>query len=338
MRNADLMRLEALGMVLPEVTDFFRAGAAHDFNFAMDAQPGLATVSNAGIPAFLANYIDPALVEVIFAPMKATEIVGDEQKKGDWTTLTAMFPVIELTGETTSYGDYNEDGSSGANANFPQRQSYFYQTITQWGDREMAMMGLAKISWVNQLNQASALVLNKLQNLIYFFGVSNLQNYGLMNDPNLPASISPTAAWSTLDGAGVYEDIRRLFAQLNTQCNGTIDDSAKMTLAMSNTLAPNLNKTNTYNVNVKDQLAKNFPNLTVKTAPEYHNPLGTGEFMQLILERGDDGQKTCTTAYTEKMRAHRVIPAVSSFKQKKSQGAWGTIIFRPFAIASMVGM
>ncbi|MGF6604586.1 hypothetical protein P3T23_009342 [Paraburkholderia sp. GAS448] len=28
----------------------------------------------------------------------------------------------------------------------------------------------------------------------------------------------------------------------------------------------------------------------------------------------------------------------SSFKQKKSQGSWGAVIFQPFAIASMVGV
>jgi hypothetical protein len=94
---------------------------------AQDAQPALITTSNSGIPAFLSTYIDPKLIEILVAPMKAAEIVGEEIKKGDWTTETAMFPVVESTGETSSYGDYSNNGVAGANTNFPQRQSYHYQ-------------------------------------------------------------------------------------------------------------------------------------------------------------------------------------------------------------------
>ena len=64
---------------------------AHDGMIACDAQPTLITQTNAGIPAFLSTYFDPKLIEVLVAPMKAAEIVGDEIKKGDWTTETAMF-------------------------------------------------------------------------------------------------------------------------------------------------------------------------------------------------------------------------------------------------------
>ena len=40
---------------------------AHNFELAMDAQPGLVTVSNSGIPAFLTTYIDPKMIEVLVA-------------------------------------------------------------------------------------------------------------------------------------------------------------------------------------------------------------------------------------------------------------------------------
>ena len=158
---------------------------------AMDAAFPLITNSNAGIPAMLSTYIDPKLIEVLIAPMNATEAAGGEKKTGDWTTRTAMFPVIESTGEATSYGDYNNSGSSGANFQFPQRQSYHYQTITQWGERELADAGLAKIDYAARLNIASALTLNKFQNKTYLFGVAGLQNYGMLNDPALPTDLTP---------------------------------------------------------------------------------------------------------------------------------------------------
>ena len=337
MRNRELVALEKkAGIYLPGVTDFIADDVSHDITVAMDAQPALVTVGSSGIPNYLTNYIDPKFIEVLITPMKAALIVGEE-KKGDWTTETAIFPVIESTGEVSSYGDYNENGSTGANINFPQRQSYHYQTVTQWGERQLERAGLAKIDYANQLNIASAKVLNKFQNKSYFFGIAGLQNYGLLNDPRLYASLSPTSAWATSTADVIYEDLRRIFVQLQVQSGGLIEATDKFVLAMSPTLAPVLNKTNQYNVNVYDNLKKNFPNLRIETAVEYANPLTTGQFVQWIAEEVE-GQKVATTAFTEKMRAHKIVVGMSEYRQKKSQGTWGTIIFLPYAIASMVGM
>lgn len=309
--------------------------------FACDAQPALVTVSNSGIPAFLSTYVDPKLIEVLVSPMKAAEIVGDEVKKGDWTTETAMFPVVESTGETSAYGDYSESGVAGVNSNFPQRQSFHYQVMTQWGERELERAGLARIDWANRVNIASALTLNKYQNKTYFFGVAGLQNYGLLNDPSLSAAISPTTkaaggtTWAAATALEILADVKKLYNQAQSQANGLIELDTKMTLAMSPTSEAELTKTTEFNVNVADLLKKNFPNLTVKTAPEYTTD--SGELVQLIVDELE-GQRTASCGFTEKMRAHPIVVQSSSFKQKKSQGTWGTVIFRPFLIAQMLGV
>ena len=186
MPNREYFRKLALdaGVHFPGPIDFLPEGVAFDYGYAMDAQPAIITTSNSGVPAFLLNYIDPKGIEVLVSPMKAAIITG-ETKKGDWTTETAMFSMIESTGEVTSYGDYNNGGSVGVNVNWPQRQQYRYQTVTQWGDLELQKAAEARIDWASRLNTASMLALNKYQNKTYFFGVSGLQNYGLLNDPNL---------------------------------------------------------------------------------------------------------------------------------------------------------
>ena len=314
---------------------------------AMDAQPELMTVSNSGIPAFLSTYIDPKMIEVLVAPMKATEIVGEETKKGDWTLETSMFPVVESTGMVSSYGDYSETGIAGANVNWVQRQSYTYQVITQWGERELDKMGLARINWANRQRIASVLTLNKFQNKSYFFGVAGLANYGLLNDPSLSAPITPLAegtlvtwAQKATDPNGaiyVYNDIKALYGQLVLQANGLVelDMASPMTLAMSPEAQVYLTLTNTYNVNVQDMLKKNFPKMKIETAPEYST--ASGELVQLIADEMQ-GQRTATTAFTEKLRAHPIKIELSSFKQKQSQGTWGTILFRPFLLASILGV
>lgn len=298
---------------------------------AMDAQPGLTTVGNSGIPAWMLNYVDPQLIEIILQPTKAAEVFG-EMKKGDWTTETATFMTVEPTGEVSSYGDYNNNGVSGVNVNFPQRQSYHYQVFTRWGEREVARAGEAKIDYVARVNEASVNALNRFQNKTYLFGVKGLQNYGVLNDPSLPASTAAAKTWANSTGEEVYESIRKLFQTLLKQTGGKIDMNTPLLLVCSPTASVDLTKTNQYNVNVIDQLKKNFPNLRVETIPEYSAT--SGETVQLIVEELD-GQRTLDCAFTEKMRAHNMVLEASSIKQKKSQGTWGTIIYRPFCIATM---
>lgn len=318
-----------------------RLRAAPDGGFACDAQPSLITTSNSGIPAFLSTMVDPKLIEVLVSPMNAVEVIGSEVKKGDWTTETAMFPVVESTGEVSSYGDYSNNGMAGVNTNFPQRQSYHYQVVTQWGERELEKAGLARIDWANRLNIASVLTLNKFQNKTYFFGVAGLQNYGLLNDPGLTAAITPNTkvaggtSWTNATALEVLGDVQKLFKQLQTQSGGLIDLKSNMTLAMSPISEVATTKTNDFNVNVMDLLKKNFPNMVIKTAPEYTT--GSGELVQLIAD-SVEGQRTVDACFTEKLRAHPIKVDLSSFSQKKSQGTFGAVVYRPVFIAQMLGV
>ena len=313
---------------------------AMDADMAMDAQPALVTVSNSGIPAFLTNYVDPNLIEVLVSPMKAAQILG-ENKKGDWTTLTALFPVVESAGEVSSYGDYSNNGEVTANVNWPQRQSYHYQAITQWGERQLAQMGAGRIDWANRLSISSARIMNKFQNKTYFYGVAGLQNYGILNDPNLNAPISPLAkaaggfTWANATALEIYADFLALYAQGVAQSGGILEMDAPIKWCMSPAMAVNLGKLTPFNVSVKAMLKENFPNSTVETAVEYAT--ASGQLVQMIVD-AIDGQATGYCAFTEKMRAHPVILDMSSFKQKKSGGTWGAIILQPLAISGLLGV
>lgn len=329
------------GVHLPVGAAYLKPEFANDYALALDAQPTMVTASNSGTPAYLTNYVDPDLIRVVVTPMKAAQILG-EAKKGDWTTLTAQFPIIEATGEVSSYDDYSNNGSVGANVNWVPRQSYGYQTVTRWGEKELDLYGAARIGYAAELSVSSALILNKFQNKSYFFGIAGIANYGLLNDPSLSAPITPAATgtgsgtlWSTKDGQAVYNDIASLYAKLVSQTKGLIERDSPMKLAMSPSAEVNLTKTNMYNVNVSDLLKKNFPNLIVETAVEYSTV--SGELVQLIAP-SLDGQDTGYCAFTEKMRAHPVVTDLSAWKQKKSGGTWGAIIKQPLAIAQLLGV
>lgn len=339
------------GMHLPPtVTDIIDDSVRA--RFAMDAQQGLVTVSNSAVPSYLTNYIDPDLIEVLFAPNQAAEIVaesGGEAQKGDWTTLTATFPIVERTGNVSTYGDFNNNGSVGMNSNFPQFQSYHYQTVSQWGEREVDMVALAKINYTNEVSQASVDILNRFQNTSYFNGVGGLQNYGLLNFPGMPAYLQPgpkaygsaahgpwiTAGVVTATANEVYADIQTLVSNVIAQNAGFVTAKSAFTLAMTPGSEVALTATNEFNVNVYTLLKTNFPNLRVVTAVNYSTT--AGNIVQLFANEVQR-QKAAMVAYTEKLRAHPVVVQLSSFAQKKSQGTWGAIIRQPSAWAQMLGV
>lgn len=340
MRREELQILERHGIHVPAAAVYVEEAWYDNFSLALDAQPALITQPNIGIPAFLTNLVDPEVVRVLVTPMNAVLIQG-EVKKGTWTDLTASFPMVEATGEVSSYGDYSENGETGANVNWAFRQSYHFQTITEWGERQLAMYGEAQINYASELNVAAALNMAKFRNDSYFYGINNLRNYGMLNDPNLLATIVPTTktaggyTWAVATAKEIYQDFLKLYGQLQTQMGGNIKNNETMTLALSTTLYPNLLKVSEFNVRALDTIMASFPNLNIVQAPEYST--GAGELMQLSVDKFQ-GIQTRYGAFTEKMRAHPVIQSLSAFAQKKSGGTWGSILRRPIAVAGMLGM
>lgn len=332
-----------LGVILPAtVSDYLPQGMALDSAMANDSQSALVTVGNSGIPAFLTNYVDPALIEVLTSPCKGALILG-ENKKGDWCTPTALFPVVESAGEVSSYDDRTNNGAISANVNWPQRQSYHFQTVTQWGEKELEMMGKGRIDWANRLNISAARIMDKFRNKTYFSGISGLQNYGILNDPALSAPGTPSTkaaggtTWALGTSLEIYNDIKAMFVALVAQSKGTIEMSDKMKLCMSPEVSVSMTTVSTYGqaVSVEDMLKKSFPNLSIETAVEYATI--SGQVVQLIAE-AVDGQDVGYCSFTEKMRAHPVKVDLSSFAQKKSGGTWGAIILQPFAITQLIGV
>ena len=319
-----------------------------------DALPALTTDPNSAIPALLTTVIDPEITRVLFTPNKAADIFG-EKMAGNWTEQTRLFPVVEHTGEVSSYGDYSENGRAGVNADWPNRQAYLFQLIKEYGELELERAGLAKLNWVSEIDQAGVLIINKYLNFTYFFGVAGLQNYGLLNDPNLPASLTPAVKgyggtkWivnnQVLATANeVFNDIQSLYSALVNQVFGLVEADSPMTLALSPASEVALTATNTFNVNVHDILKKNFPNIKVKTAAQYGQSstsnsqgIAAGNFVQLLLD-DVDGQDVGYCAYNQKLRSFPIVRDLSSYKQKVAAGTWGSIIRVPAGISSMVGI
>ena len=350
---------EAAGVYFNGAQSYLPPAYRQNYGLAMDAYPGqpgvLTTDPNSAVPALLTTYIDPDVYEVLFAPNKGADIFG-EVRKGDWLMDTALFPIAEHTGEVSSYGDRSNNGRANANTNWANYQSYLWQTIMEYGERELERAGLARLNWVSELNKSAATLMDKFANLTYFFGVQGLQNYGLLNDPLLAAPLTPATkanggvTWFTAGGSPnataneVYNDILSIVTALVTANAGNIEEDAEMTLALSPQMKMALNFANSFNVNVRTLLKDNFPNLKVKTAVQYGvlsatNPQGNaaGNYVQLLAE-SIEGQDVGFCSFNEKFRSHKIIFDLSSFRQKVTGGSWGAIIRMPVGISGMVGV
>lgn len=355
--TSDLARFEAAGMHLEGATEYLEKPWANDFSMAQDAQPQLTTTSNAGVPAFLTTIVDADILNILFAPLKAAKIYG-ERKKGNWLMQTALFPIVEYTGEVSTYGDYNNNGHTGLNTDFPNRQAYLYQITKEYGDLELERAGLARIAWAAELDKAAINLLNRYQNLTYFFGVASLENYGWLNDPALNASLTPSTkaaggvTWFTTGGSPnataneVYNDILAIFELLVVQADGNIeiDMETALVLAMSPAMQVALAFTNTFGITAEDMLKKTFPRIRLESAVQLGKAsaansqgLTAGNLVQMVAENVA-GQDTGYCCFNEKLRTGRIIPEMSAFKQKATQGTFGAIIRQPFAVASMLGV
>lgn len=315
---------------------------AQELRIAMDAQPGMVTTPNAGIPLLFSSIVDPQIVRIVFQVLSAEDVYGAAVQKGSWVSQVDYFPTVEPTGQVATYNDYSNNGSVDVNAQWTPRQPYGYQTFKRYGEQQLARWGQAGINYSAELDIARQIKFNQLQNASYFNGIMGLLNYGALNDPSLIAPIAPYTkaaggtAWTNATADEEYNDIAlKLYGQLVLQMGGNVKMDTPMTLALSTTREPLLARKTQYGISVREYLMQVFPNLTIKTAPQFSTL--AGELVQLIIN-SYDGIQTVVPAFTEKLRTHAIVTEPSAWSQKLSAGTWGAILRRPIAIASMIGI
>jgi hypothetical protein len=305
---------------------------------AQDA--ALITTPNTSVPVELLAYIDPAVITVLVAPWKATEIFN-ETKKGDWTTPYAKWRVDEYVGRSQPYSDWSDAGMSDVNSVWPTREQYVFQTLITYGDREVATASMAKLELAATKQNAAAARLHTDRNMFYLLGVVGKEIYGILNDPNLTAAIVPSGTgtaqlWANKNTQQRYDDVLAVFGRLANQSQSHITESSPLTLLLSPGMGVMLGGATDYNVSVLDMLKKYFSNLKIVTLPQLSSPT-TGETMMLICPEVA-GMRTGELGYGEAIRALRIVPETSALKQKWVSSTYGGIIKVPFAIAQMIGI
>lgn len=301
----------------------------------------MVTAANSGVPVEFTSYIDPMVIPILTATRGAREIFG-EAKKGDWTTSYARFQTSEITGEVEAYTDYGQGGASDVNPTFPVRTQYIYQTNIRYGDREVDVASRARLQLAADKQRAAATVIDIASNKFALYGVAGLEIYGLLNDPNLPAAVSPLpnadtkTLWAEKSTKEIYEDVLHLFGKMADRGAGHIDANTELVLATSPATQVQLGKATDFNISARQMLETYFPKIRFVAFPELAT--ATSGTSILLVAPTIEGLPTAQIGFSEKFRAMRLIPESSSFHQKFVGSSYGTIIYRPFAIGKMTGV
>lgn len=305
-------------------------------------EAAMVTAANSGVPVEFTSYIDPMVIPILTATRGAREIFG-EAKKGDWTTSYARFQTSEITGEVEAYTDYGQGGASDVNPTFPVRTQYIYQTNIRYGDREVDVASRARLQLAADKQRAAATVIDIASNKFALYGVAGLEIYGLLNDPNLPSSVSPLpnadgikTLWAEKSTKEIYEDVLYLFGKMADRGAGHIDANTELVLATSPATQVQLGKATDFNISARQMLETYFPKIRFVALPELAT--ATGGTSILLVAPTIEGLPTAQIGFSEKFRAMRLIPESSSFHQKFVGSSYGTIIYRPFAIGRMTGV
>lgn len=312
--------------------------------FAMDADVQPSMPPNGGIPAIVSTFIDPEIVRTIFAKQKAADILG-EKKKGSWAQDTMMIQRVQQSGDVVAYDDYSEQGANQVTNGWEYRQVYRYQTMVTFAELEQERYGLAMLPYVAEKQRAAAWTLNQAQNKFYFYGVDGLRNYGILNDPALPAPITPATVdgnttWATKQVVDIYNDVLALYQDLINRTDGAVGDGVDMASPLVLAMSPNASvwfkrANEVFGNSVEKMVKDTFTNLRIEVAPQYDTD--AGELVQMFVETAQ-GQNAGYCAYSEKLRAHPVITMASSWKQKHSGTTYGAVITQPFLFAQMLGV
>lgn len=339
-------------MSTPSIREFLAVTASKGIHFqpsvtklAMDADPQPMLPPNGGIPAIVSTFIDPTVIETLFTPNRANEIFTREEKRGSWAQDSFMIQRIEETGDTVAYDDYSEQGGVQVTPQWEGRDVYRYQTMVTYGELEQERYGLAMLPYAAAKQRAAVNVLNQDQNKFYLYGIAGLRNYGILNDPQLPAAIVPATVdgntrWEDKQVIDIYNDILRLYEDLVTRSNGLvgngIDMATRLVLVMSPQASVWFKRANEVFGNTVEKMVRDtFPGMRFVVVPQYSTE--AGELVQMFVEEAQ-GQSTGFLAYNEKLRAHPLIPDVSSYKQKYSGSTFGAVITMPFLFAQMIGV
>lgn len=309
---------------------------AKHFGIAFDA----VTLPNTSIPADYATFLDPRVIDVFFAPTVSKEI-APLFKAGSFGDEFYRNRIREAVGRTRPYNDYSTEQTVNSNNNWDYRDAYYMEAVNQYGDKEVATSARALIDVVADQELATATIIDQDLNNIAFFGLAGQRTYGILNEPQRAANLTPSGgtSWAAKTMEQVVADITAIITRLYENSKGRINRNSKLVITMSPKISGLLlGKISSFGYSVEKWLKDSVGNANITDviiAPQYSTSGG-----ELVDVGCKDmlGQDVWNSLFGELYKSHGVHRELSSFSEKVSAISYGALLRYPFAVQGMLGV
>lgn len=352
--EAAYRELDALGVHIPRhfISNAMKAMDLHSLGSGMDALTPLASSITTGSISTPVQFLQawlPGFVHVITSARKADELLGISTV-GSFEDEEVIQGILEPMGSAVPYGDYTNVPLSSWNVNFQRRSIVRFEQGARIGVLEELRAARMRVSTAAEKRNAAALQLELARNDVAFYGYNagNNRTYGYLNDPNLPAYVSPTTGaggntWALKTFLEIVADIRKLAAGLQTQSGDVIDpEKVPTTLGLATAVAQYLSVVSDYGISVRQWMRETYPLMRIVSAPELDGANGGANVAYLhadeVPDGGTDDRRTFIQMVPAKFMALGVEKLSKAYVEDYANATAGTLLKRAFAVIRMTGV
>ncbi len=321
-----------------------------NIKIAMDDTYSFAQPSNGTIPYFTTIWTNK-LVKQLLQTTPSREMSHDFQQ-GTWATTDIKIPTLAYLGQSAPYADFGGAGNTSINTNWVGRETIRLQRTLTYGDLAVAQMAMGKIDYVASLREALANLVALDQDEINFFGYSGMNVFGMLNDPNLNATLpAPASIANPSSGQWIYKTFNEIIADINAMVNAVVSRSGgqadsykdEFFLALPPAVVTYLNNPNSFGVNsIKAYIENTYPKMKIIQAQFLQgtgSPIGsTIANNALMIWNKLGGQECMLHAFSSLWNSHGVVREISYFNEKISYTLSGAIATMPAGIQIMSGI
>lgn len=308
------------------------------------------SAANIGIPAGVLSSLTNEQVESITSVRSAELMVAGKERGGfkkflSWEDETKYIPFVEMTGQTSDYGDFATAKNTGLNLNFNEYGHYRFSANVEVGSLETKQLAAVFIDAVQKKNAAALEALAIKANDIYFNGhIKNSSNrykcYGLLNAPELPAVETAPKTFANM----TYEEVIAFFgtaiAELVEQTGGHINTTSNIRVCMSASAMVKFGEITTqYGMTAKQAIQNAYPNMTFESIFELGKAYNGSDMIYFIGESLAGGvPQTIDLGYSEFFQYGSLENHSTYTSQKVSSGVIGAVIYKPSFIKRYAGV
>lgn len=316
---------------------------------AMDSLTAAVTTPSVGVPGQFLQHMLAGSVLVATQPRKIDEFVGIVTA-GDWSQEEVIQRVLEYTGGTVPYADYQAPSLAGYNVNFERRTIVRFENAMRVGQLESDRASAIGENSAANSRAAATLALDIKRNQVGFVGFNsgNNRTYGFLNDPNLSAyvTVATGAASSTTWALKTFKerqaDITEAFGALVAQSGGLISTTDNITLAFPHTFSGYFGEVNDYGISLTAWLKTAYPNTRVINAPQLENANGSAEVFYMYAEKVNDGSTDDGQVWAQvvpaKFRVQGAAKLAKYYEEAYTNATAGVICKRPWAVIRRSGI